>query len=134
MPGRLDYLGDHVERLPIVIAAREARTWSAWRITQMIFYNTGEGRERWASWIGVVQYWLLVPLAVVGGIVLGRRGARLLPLLAMPVLVVIVSAAFYGLARFRLPAEITIVVLAAAALDHAWTWLRARRRGDMNAG
>ena len=130
----LDYLGDHVERLPIVIAAREARTWSAWRIDQMIFYNTGEGRERWASWIGVVQYWLLVPLAVVGGIVLGRRGARLLPLLAMPVLVVIVSAAFYGLARFRLPAEITIVVLAAAALDHAWTWLRARRSADMNAG
>jgi hypothetical protein len=45
----------------------------------------------------------------------------------MPVLVVIVTAVFYGLPRFRLPAEITIVVLAAAALDQAWTWWIDRR-------
>jgi hypothetical protein len=59
--------------------------------------------------------------------VLHRRHVRLLPLVAMPVLVVIVTAVFYGLPRFRLPAEITIVVLAAAALDQAWTWWVDRR-------
>jgi len=111
--------GQRVLRLPAVVAAREARTWSLWRVDQMTFYNTGEGRERWASWIGVVQYWLLVPCAVAGGVILHRRRVRLLPLLAMPVLVVIVSAAFYGIPRFRVPAEIAIIVLAAAAVDHA---------------
>jgi len=61
-------------------------------------------------------------------VVLHRRHVRLLPLLAMPVLVVIVTAVFYGIPRFRLPAEITIVVFAAAALDQAWTWWRHRAR------
>ena len=94
----------------------------------MAFYNTGEGREEWASWTGVIQYWLLVPVAVAGGVILRRRrDVRLLPLLAMPVLVVIVSAVFYGIPRFRLPAEITIVVLAAAALDHLWSSHQRRR-------
>jgi hypothetical protein len=48
----------------------------------------------------------------------------------MPVLVVIVTAAFYGIPRFRLPAEITIVVFAAAALDRAWTWWTSRARSS----
>jgi 4-amino-4-deoxy-L-arabinose transferase-like glycosyltransferase len=124
----LDYLRDHLGRLPAVVAARELRGWSLWRNGQMAFYNTGEGREQWASWIGVVQLWILAPVAVAGGVVLHRRLVRLLPLLAMPVLVVIVAAVFYGIPRFRLPAEITIVVLVAAALDEAWTrWLTRLR-------
>jgi O-antigen ligase len=90
----------------------------------MVFYNTGEGREPWASWTGIVQFWLLVPVAVAGAVVLHRRRVRLLPLVAMPVLVFIVATLFYGLPRFRLPAEIAFVVLAAAALDQAWSWLR----------
>jgi hypothetical protein len=122
-----EYAGEHLGRLPTVVAARELRTWSLWRVRQMAFYNTGEGREQWASWIGVVQYWLLLPLAIGGGIVLHRRGTRLLPLLAMPVLVVIVSAVFYGIPRFRIPAEITIVVFAAAAVDQLWHRFEARR-------
>ena len=124
----LDYLRDHLSRLPTVVVLRELRGWSLWRPGQMAFYNTGEGREQWASWIGVVQLWLLAPLAVAGGVVLHRRRVRLLPLLAMPVLVVIVTAVFYGIPRFRLPAEITIVVFAAAALDQAWTWWANRAR------
>ncbi len=124
----LDYLRDHLSRLPTVVVLRELRGWSLWRNGQMAFYNTGEGREQWASWIGVVQLWLLAPLTVAGGIVLHRRRVRLLPLLAMPVLVVIVTAVFYGIPRFRLPAEITIVVFAAAALDQAWTWWVNRAR------
>jgi hypothetical protein len=75
-----------------------------------------------------VQYWLLVPVAVAGGVILRRRReVRLLPLVAMPVLVFIVTTLFYGLTRFRLPAEIAFVVLAAAALDQAWSWWRRPR-------
>jgi 4-amino-4-deoxy-L-arabinose transferase-like glycosyltransferase len=124
----IDYARDHLGRLPTVVVLRELRGWSLWRVRQMAFYNTGEGREQWASWIGAVQLWLLAPVAVAGGVVLHRRRVRLLPLVAMPVLVVIVTAIFYGIPRFRLPAEITIVVLAAAALDQGWTWWTARSR------
>ncbi len=121
----LDHLRENLDRLPAVFVARQLRAWSLpWRLDQMVFYNTGEGRERWASWIGIVQFWLLVPAAVAGGVVLHRRRVRLLPLVAMPVLVFIVTTLFYGLPRFRLPAEIAFVVLAAAALDRAWSWWR----------
>ena len=121
----LDYLKDNLDRLPAVFVARQLRVWSLpWRLDQMVFYNTGEGREPWASWTGIVQFWLLVPVAVAGGVVLHRRRVRLLPLVAMPVLVFIVATLFYGLPRFRLPAEIAFVVLAAAALDQGWSWLR----------
>jgi 4-amino-4-deoxy-L-arabinose transferase-like glycosyltransferase len=125
----LDYIRDNLDRLPAVLVARHLRGWSfPWRLEQMVFWNTGEGREPWASWIGIVQYWLLVPVAVAGGVILRRRReVRLLPLVAMPVLVFIVTTLFYGLTRFRLPAEIAFVVLAAAALDQAWScWRRPR--------
>jgi hypothetical protein len=125
----VDYAGGNISRIPAVVLAREARTWSLWRVDQMTFYNTGEGRERWASWIGVAQYWILAPCAVAGGVILRRRGVRLHPLLAMVVLVVIVSGVFYGIPRFRIPAEIAIVVLAAAAFDHALTRIAGDRTG-----
>jgi hypothetical protein len=49
----------------------------------------------------------------------------------MPVLVVIVSAVFYGIPRFGIPAEITIVVFAAAALDQGWHHLANRHRAEL---
>ena len=97
------YARTHLSRLPFVALAREGRVWSAWRVDQMVWLNVGEGREQWASRIGVVQWWLLVPLAVVGAVVLRRRRVSLLPLLAMFALVAIVALAFYGIPRFRLP-------------------------------
>jgi 4-amino-4-deoxy-L-arabinose transferase-like glycosyltransferase len=113
----LSYMKHHLGRLPVVIMAREGLAWSVFRPRLMVDYNKGEGREAWVSWIGLVVYYLLVPLAVAGGIALRRRGVPLLPLLAQVVIVLITVALFYGLVRFRIPAEITIVVLAAVALD-----------------
>ncbi len=131
----LDHLRENLDRLPAVFVARQLRAWSLpWRLDQTVFFNTGEGRERWASWVGIVQFWLLVPVAVAGGVVLHRRRVRLLPLVAMPVLVFIVVTLFYGLPRFRLPAEIAFVVLAAAALDQAWTWWRPAGRPGSEVG
>jgi hypothetical protein len=128
-----DYVRDHAGRVPRVVAARELRGWSLWRVDQMVWANTGEGREEWASWTGVVQFWVLVPLAVMGGVVLRRRNVHVLPLVAMPVLVAIVMATFYGIPRFRLPAEIALVVLASAALDRMWLWRAERSRANVGA-
>jgi hypothetical protein len=59
-------------------------------------------------------------LAVVGAVVVRRKGVTLIPLLAPAVIVRVVAAVFYGLVRFRAPAEVSIVVLAAVAIDAAW--------------
>jgi hypothetical protein len=63
---------------------------------------------------------VLVGFAIAGVVILRRRKVALIPLLAPVVIVTIVAAAFYGLVRFRAPAEVSIVVLAAVALDALW--------------
>jgi hypothetical protein len=89
----------------------------------MADYNEGEGREPWASWMAFVAFWLLVPFAIAGGVILRRR-ALLTPLAAQFVMVTIIAAAVYGLVRFRTPAEVSMVVLAAVALDRLVDRLR----------
>jgi hypothetical protein len=86
----------------------------------MVHYNENEGRETAVSWAGFVTFWLLVPLAVAGGVILRRRRVPITPLVAQFVIVTVIAAAIYGLVRFRIPAEVSIVVLAAVALDAWW--------------
>jgi hypothetical protein len=115
-----DYMRDHIERLPLVVPARVGRTWSAYRPFQMAKIADAEGRPRWISLTGWGVYWVLMGFAVAGVVTLRRKRVALIPLLAPAVIVTLVSAVFYGLVRFRAPAEVSIVVLAAVALDAAW--------------
>lgn len=112
-----DFISDHLDRLPVVVMARIARAWSLYAPRQMVEYNQGEGREPWASWLAFAAWWLLVPVAVGGGIALHRRRVSLWPLLSQLVLVTITAAAIYGIVRFRIAAEVSVVVLAAAGVD-----------------
>jgi 4-amino-4-deoxy-L-arabinose transferase-like glycosyltransferase len=114
-----EYMRDHLGRLPIVVAARVGRMWSVYGPFQMARFGVAEGKPRWASLAGFWTFWPLIGLAAAGVIVVRRRGSSLLPLLAPLVIVTLVAALFYGLVRFRVPAEVSIVVLAAAALDAA---------------
>jgi 4-amino-4-deoxy-L-arabinose transferase-like glycosyltransferase len=128
------YARQNLSRLPTVAVVRVLRTWSLWDQRQMAWLNQGEGREIWASNVGVVSFWLLAPLALAGGLLLRLRGVLLLPLLALPIIVTIVSLWFYGIVRFRLPAEITVVVLAAPALEALFTMLLMTSPPSSTAG
>ena len=123
----LDYLSAHADQLPGVIAARLGRGLSVWQTDAMSFLNVGEGRERWASQIGLWQFWLLTPLAAFGLWRWPSRQARW-PLLVAGSLALIMIAAFYGIPRFRIPAEIGIVLCSAVALDQGVR--RATRKID----
>jgi hypothetical protein len=67
-----------------------------------------------------VSFWLLLPCAVVGTVMLRRRRVPITPLMAQFVVVTITAGAIYGLVRFRIPAEVSLVVLGAVALDGWW--------------
>jgi 4-amino-4-deoxy-L-arabinose transferase-like glycosyltransferase len=121
----LRYIRDHLGRLPVVVAARVGRVWSIYAPGQMADYNQNEGRPVWASWLGFVSFWVLVPFAVWGGVLLRRRRVPITPLVAQFVIVTVTAAAIYGLVRFRVPAEISLVVLAAVACEHVWLRRRA---------
>jgi hypothetical protein len=113
----LEYMTDHVDELPLVMAARVGRVWSVFRPIQMARDNQFEGRPYWVSVAGLVFYFPLALLAVVGAVFLRRRRESLTPLLGPIVITTLTAAAFYGLVRFRAPAEASLVVLAAVALD-----------------
>jgi Dolichyl-phosphate-mannose-protein mannosyltransferase len=123
----LEYVRSHTGRLPLVMAVRVARAWDLFRPAQAVNYEYFEGRAHGASRLGLVAYYPLLLLAIAGAVLLRRRRAPLLPLLAMPLMVTITAAVVYGLTRFRFAAEPAIVVLAAVSLDALVARLRDER-------
>ncbi len=120
----IDYITGHLDRLPLVVTARVARVWSLYAPGYMAHYNEGEGRELWASWLGFASFWIFVPFAVAGTVILRRRRVALTPLVAQFVIVTVTAALVYGLVRFRTPAEVSIVILGAVAIDGVVARLR----------
>jgi 4-amino-4-deoxy-L-arabinose transferase-like glycosyltransferase len=112
-----DYIRDHVGELPKVAVVRFARVWSLYAPGQMADYRQGEGLEVPVSWAAVITYWLLLPFAALGIVIARRRRIPLLPFVATALLVSLTAVAFYGIVRFRIPADVAIVVLAALGID-----------------
>ena len=114
----LDYASDHSGRIPAVVAARVARSFSLYpqpsrQVTELKFV---EDRPRTLVWIALVVYAGVVALAVAGVAALRDRLTDVAILLAPVALVVIASAAGYGAWRFRQPAEVSFVALAGIGL------------------
>jgi 4-amino-4-deoxy-L-arabinose transferase-like glycosyltransferase len=110
----LRYARGHAGRVPLVLGARFARTWGLWEP-----FAVPEGRRKWVQQLGAVVYFALVPLAIWGLVLLRRRRVRLLILLAPFITVTLTSLLAYGQIRFRHSAELSLVVLAAVAVDRA---------------
>ena len=119
----LEYAAEHAERLPAVVGVRLLRVLDAWDVGQSVFINAQEGRTPRATRWGIRMWWLLVPFAAAGALLL-RRDRRVL--LAPVVTVLAVAAATYGTTRFRFAAEPSVCVLAAVALVAVFDRLRTR--------
>ena len=115
----LDYASEHLSRVPIVVAARVGRLVDVYGLRSLVALDAGEEKARWAAWAGIVTWWVLAPLAVLGWVVTGRDPRRryLRWWLIVPLAAVLLTAVlFYGAHRIRAPAEPAVVVLAAAGL------------------
>jgi hypothetical protein len=121
------YMRDHIGRVPAVVAAREGRTWGFFRPLQQPTLEREFGNGPLGVYrVAAVSYWALVPFAIAGGVVLRRRSVPLFPLLVFFVAVAVVVAVAFGSVRYRAPAEVPIVVLAAVGVDALWARLRPR--------
>jgi 4-amino-4-deoxy-L-arabinose transferase-like glycosyltransferase len=125
----LEFMVDNKRRLPVVLAARLGRLLDVYRPwNQGAALASSEGRHPRATHLGLLAYWLLVPFAVAGAIILRRRRERALIVLLAPVaLVLLVGLATYGSTRFRFAAEPGLVVLGAVAVEALISSLLARR-------
>jgi 4-amino-4-deoxy-L-arabinose transferase-like glycosyltransferase len=119
------YVGDHQTELPKVATARVGRLWGVFRTGQGVDLDELQNRPRPVAWAGLGTLVLLVPCAVAGALRLRRAGRPVVLLAALPVMVTVVAAVFYGNPRFRVPADLALVVLAAVAVDG---WLRRAHR------
>lgn len=122
------YALGHLDRLPVVVAARVGRVWDFYEPLRMAERTTvDEGRPVPASLAGLCAYYLLLPVAALGAVVLRRRRVPVWPLLVVAGVVTVVAATGYGLVRFRAEFEPVLVVLAGVGLDAVWRRVRGRR-------
>ncbi len=112
----IEYAADHLDRLPVVMAARVGRVWGVFRPEDMVYLNQGEGRPQPASRMAMWSWWFLAPVAGVGLALVRRRRGPWWPLLAPAVAVTATAILTYGIPRFRLPAEVPLLVAAAVAI------------------
>lgn len=113
----LDYARDHAERVPLVVAARLARTFGVHQPLRQA--RAAEGRADGIEIAGVFAFYLVAAAALAGAVVLRRRRQPLWLLAVAVALAAIASIVGYGVPRFRHPADLVFVVLAAVAIDAA---------------
>jgi 4-amino-4-deoxy-L-arabinose transferase-like glycosyltransferase len=114
----LDYAGDHLGRVPLVIAARLGRTFELFQPIRQA--QAAEGRAEGLEIAGAISFLVLLPFGAYGALLLRRRRVPLSPLLAPFGLAVAATVIGYGVPRFRHPADVALIVLAAVALAPLW--------------
>jgi hypothetical protein len=121
-----DYISDHKGRFPVVVAARVGRMWGLYKPGtpwgclcegQTLALDVLEGRQARAARLALAQYYVLMPFAIAGLVIMWRRKQVVTPLLVLPIIVTLTAAAAFGTTRYRAVAEVAIAVFAAVALD-----------------
>jgi hypothetical protein len=126
------YVSRHPGATVGVAAVRLGRVWNLYRPWQGADLETAAGRPAWVSRLGLVYFYLLVPVALIGAVVLRRRRLPLFPFVAMLVLASLTAVLAFGDARFAVEADVALAMLAGVGLDAGLT--RARRRWSAGPG
>lgn len=121
----LDYASDHRSRIPVVVAARVARSFSLYPSPsrQVAELKIVEDRPHALVWMALAAYVAVALLAVVGIAALRERLALVLIMLAPLALAVVASAIGHGGWRFRQSAEVSFVLLGGIGVG----WIVERR-------
>jgi hypothetical protein len=77
----------------------------------------------------LIGYYLLLPFAIGGLVVMRRRRVPIFPMIAIAMSVTITVAFSFGITRYRAPVDAVLPVLAAVAIDALWR-RRDRPPGD----
>jgi len=114
----LNYAEGHLSRLPVVLAARIGRMWGLYKPFQQLpleDFEQGRG-PRTITKLALIQYYALAILAIAGLVMMRRRKVIIYPLLSLVVIATFAGMLAFGATRYRVPAEIAIVVAAAMPL------------------
>ena len=124
----VDYIGDHLGRLPVVLAARAGRIWDVFRPGQNRQFNEFfEQRGEVTSWATLISYYVMLPFAIGGLVVMRRRRIPIYPMIAVAVSVTLTAILGYPITRYRAAFDSVMPVLAAVAVVALWQWWRSGR-------
>ena len=134
------YIGDHLDRQPVVAAARAGRLFGLFRPFQNadfdVFFERRIGSH---VRVGLWSHWALSMLAVGGAVVLWRRRLSPGPPAALIAAAALTAAVAFGITRYRSGADVAIVMLAGIALGSlldrldgktGWRWFNDRILDD----
>jgi 4-amino-4-deoxy-L-arabinose transferase-like glycosyltransferase len=115
------YIKDHAGRVPVVVLARIGRIWEVYRPVQNVELDEFfERRGTQTSWAVLVGYYLMLPFAIGGLVVMRRRRIPIYPILAIAAAVTITVAIGFPVTRYRASFDAITPVLAAVALITLW--------------
>ncbi len=107
----VEYIGDNLDRFPVVVAARMGRALEVFRVRHTLRLNwVIEGRGKLPSTVGLFLYYALLPLTVVGLVSMRKRRIPLTPLLSLWGAVLLAVATTFGVTRYRLPIDLAMIV------------------------
>jgi 4-amino-4-deoxy-L-arabinose transferase-like glycosyltransferase len=124
----LDYIKAHEKDLPMLILAREGRTWDFYRPFQNAqLDSTVETKPiNWGRF-GVVMLYVLEAGSIGGFFVMRKRKIPVTPMIALIINVTISTAITFGQSRYRSSAEVALVLMAAAGYTGLWQLIERRR-------
>tara|TARA_B100001250_G_scaffold51955_1_gene40556 strand:- start:2918 stop:4357 length:1440 start_codon:yes stop_codon:yes gene_type:complete len=122
----IEYATEHKGRLfGHVIPKRVARLWGFYSpLEQLRADKLVEGRNFSLSLIGLFQYYSLIPLSIFGLVKLKDRKKPLLPILTIPIITTLLAAISMGTTRYRVSAEISIIILSSFGIQFFFEKLR----------
>jgi hypothetical protein len=125
-----NHMRDNLDRLPATVLARYGRTLGVFRPSQTVsFAASWFGSATWPVWAWVASFWLLLPLAGYGSVLLRRSRTFQWPLVAPLVITLLVVTIAYGEPRYHTPADLGLLVLAAVGLERLVR--RTARQGSL---
>lgn len=113
----LVYARDHAGRVPVVVAARVGRVWGLFRPIQTIEAEVVHPWSERSAYVLFLGYTVVALTGLAGFLVLRRRRVPISPFVSAIVAVTVTAATTYGVIRFRVPGDVTFVVLAAVTVD-----------------
>jgi hypothetical protein len=130
-----DYIRDNAGRVPTVMALRVGRTLTIYRPDHQVMLETSaEGGNDVVARLGLWSFRVAALAGIAGAIILRRRAVPVFPLLAPVATVLVTVVLLYATVRFRAPADLSLALLTAVAVDALWNVAAGRRRqGDRPA-
>jgi 4-amino-4-deoxy-L-arabinose transferase-like glycosyltransferase len=114
----LSYIRHHAGRLVVVVPVRILRQWSLYAPLDAARYEAAEIRNYAWQVLSWAVYLPVLLLAVYGLVLLRRRRAPMLPMVAVIITVTLTAALIYGAQRLRVSVEPVLLVAAAVAIVH----------------